>query len=59
MVGSIEIDRGRARRGSGTPMPTRWTRSGATQDAATWFAAAAALDVDGDTDAAERAADLL
>lgn len=32
---------------------------GRTEDAASWFAASAALDVDGDTDAAERAADLL
>jgi tetratricopeptide (TPR) repeat protein len=30
-----------------------------TEEAASWFAAAAALDVDGETDAAERAADLL
>jgi hypothetical protein len=30
-----------------------------TEDAATWFAASAALDVEGDTDAAERAAALL
>ncbi len=29
------------------------------EDAAQWFAAAAALDVNGDTDAAERAAELL
>jgi hypothetical protein len=32
---------------------------GRAEDAATWFAASAALDVDGETDAAERAADLL
>jgi tetratricopeptide (TPR) repeat protein len=32
---------------------------GRTEDAAAWFAASAALDVEGDTDAAERAADLL
>jgi tetratricopeptide (TPR) repeat protein len=32
---------------------------GRTEEAASWFAAAAALDVDGETDAAERAADLL
>ncbi|HEY3736221.1 MAG TPA: hypothetical protein VGL26_02160 [Jatrophihabitans sp.] len=32
---------------------------GRTAEAATWFAAAAALDVEGETDAAERAADLL
>lgn len=32
---------------------------GRTDEAASWFAASAALDVDGDTDAAERAADLL
>lgn len=32
---------------------------GRTGEAAEWFAAAAALDVEGDTDAAERAADLL
>ncbi|HEY2299529.1 MAG TPA: hypothetical protein VGH43_17480 [Jatrophihabitans sp.] len=32
---------------------------GRTEDAASWFAASAALDVDGETDAAERAADLL
>jgi tetratricopeptide (TPR) repeat protein len=32
---------------------------GRTEEAASWFAAAAALDVEGDTDAAERAADLL
>jgi len=32
---------------------------GRTEDAASWFAAAAALDVEGQTDAAERAADLL
>lgn len=32
---------------------------GRKQEAAEWFAASAALDVDGDTDAAERAADLL
>lgn len=32
---------------------------GRTREAAEWFAASAALDVDGDTDAAERAADLL
>jgi hypothetical protein len=32
---------------------------GRTEDAATWFAASAGLDVDGETDAAERAADLL
>jgi tetratricopeptide (TPR) repeat protein len=33
--------------------------AGRTQDAATWFAASAGLDVDGETDAAERAAALL
>ncbi len=33
--------------------------AGRTADAATWFAAAAGLDADGETDAAERAADLL
>lgn len=33
--------------------------AGRSQDAATWFAAAAALDAEGETDAAERAADLL
>lgn len=32
---------------------------GRTEDAASWFAAAAGLDAEGDTDAAERAADLL
>ena len=32
---------------------------GRTDEAASWFAASAALDVEGDTDAAERAADLL
>jgi tetratricopeptide (TPR) repeat protein len=32
---------------------------GRHDEAASWFAASAALDVDGDTDAAERAADLL
>jgi hypothetical protein len=32
---------------------------GRDQDAASWFAASAALDVDGETDAAERAAALL
>jgi tetratricopeptide (TPR) repeat protein len=32
---------------------------GRTEDAASWFAAAAGLDVEGETDAAERAADLL
>ena len=32
---------------------------GRVEDAASWFAAAAALDVDGETDAAERAAALL
>jgi tetratricopeptide (TPR) repeat protein len=32
---------------------------GRTEDAATWFAAAAALDVEGDTDAVDRAAALL
>lgn len=32
---------------------------GRVEEAASWFAASAALDVDGDTDAAERAADLL
>jgi tetratricopeptide (TPR) repeat protein len=33
--------------------------AGRTEDAAKWFAASAALDVSGETDAAERAADLL
>jgi predicted Zn-dependent protease len=32
---------------------------GRTEDAASWFAASAALDVDGDTDAVDRAAALL
>jgi hypothetical protein len=32
---------------------------GRTGEAATWFAASAGLDTDGDTDAAERAAELL
>ena len=32
---------------------------GRTEEAAGWFAAAAGLDVEGETDAAERAADLL
>jgi hypothetical protein len=32
--------------------------AGRRQEAAQWFAAAAALDVAGETDAAERAADL-
>jgi predicted Zn-dependent protease len=32
---------------------------GRVDEAAAWFAASAALDVEGDTDAAERAADLL
>jgi tetratricopeptide (TPR) repeat protein len=35
------------------------TELGRTEEAATWFAASAALDVDGETDAAERAAELL
>ena len=43
----------------GTPTPTRLQAAGRKDDAARWFAASAALDTTGETDAAERAAELL
>ena len=52
-------DRARGRCGSGTPTPTCWPSSAAPRRRPAGSPRQPALDVEGDTDAAERAADLL
>ena len=58
--GGLDRDHPRpGRSGSGTPTPTLWRRPDAPRKPRSWFAASAALDPEGELDAADRAAALL